>query len=200
MRSADYKSVGGLPKLPGLLFADAVCWYQLANRSYKVTSPRVLYAFRVHATSVTQASNPVRFFDAGRLYLDRLADTNYGRSPQNMAAARHFITVQFNRSYRRFISALIKRSRERQIHEYERINQYLLARVAEGGHLPSIIQYDLNTKVYRLLAQVPVPVLRKSLERALALAKRVRVKLVINRQARKAMSEFWQAGAKHHTT
>lgn len=63
MRSEQYDRVGGIPAFSNLLYADDALWLKLMNNSYKVTSPRVCFAYRLHTGSVSGKPNPERLFD-----------------------------------------------------------------------------------------------------------------------------------------
>lgn len=56
MRSADYDAVGGIPVYPNLFFADFALWLKLSDLSYKATSPRCLFSYRVHPANTSATS------------------------------------------------------------------------------------------------------------------------------------------------
>jgi glycosyltransferase involved in cell wall biosynthesis len=53
MRSKDYDSLGGIPPYPNLLFADFELWINLSKLSYKATSPKECFSFRLHQSTTT---------------------------------------------------------------------------------------------------------------------------------------------------
>lgn len=57
MRRQDYIRVGGIPSYPGLLFADDALWIQLMQISFKATSLRECFAYRVHLKSSSAVSS-----------------------------------------------------------------------------------------------------------------------------------------------
>lgn len=66
MRARDYGRVGGIPDFPGLLFADDALWIELSRLSFKATSPRECFAYRVHTQSSSAAA-------AWKIHLDAMA-------------------------------------------------------------------------------------------------------------------------------
>ncbi len=57
MRSKDYDAVGGIPAYPNLIFADMELWYRLTKISYKATSPKECFSFRIHQSTTTTTSD-----------------------------------------------------------------------------------------------------------------------------------------------
>jgi len=93
-KASDYVAVGGIPDFPGLLFADDALFFRLASRSYKVTSPSVEFAYRVHDSgaslngSVSRNSDYLRALDRWRteilerhpaLIQDEITEVAFGR-------------------------------------------------------------------------------------------------------------------------
>lgn len=60
MRSKDYDNIGGIPNYPNLLFADFELWIKLTALSYKATSPKECFSFRLHQ-STTTVSPDIKF-------------------------------------------------------------------------------------------------------------------------------------------
>ena len=54
-RSADYESVGGIPSYKKLMFADDALWVQLMQSSYKATSDKECFSYRVHSQSTSHS-------------------------------------------------------------------------------------------------------------------------------------------------
>lgn len=79
MRSADYDAIGGIPaRYPNLLFADFELFINLASKSYKATSPKECFSFRLHQ-SMTTTSSDIRFhqaYDIFIAYLEELREEN----------------------------------------------------------------------------------------------------------------------------
>ncbi len=57
MRSADYKRFGGIPAYPNLILADLELWLKLTNISFKATSPKECFSYRVHQSTTFTTSN-----------------------------------------------------------------------------------------------------------------------------------------------
>jgi len=74
MRSKDYDRIGGMPvNYPNLLYADYELWTRLSLISYKATSPKTGFLYRVHQ-SVSRTTNVVQYQDAFITYVDFIAD------------------------------------------------------------------------------------------------------------------------------
>lgn len=63
MRSADFNKLGGMPLYPNLLFADFELWLNLADISFKATSRKECFSFRLHS-SATSTSSDLKFQNA----------------------------------------------------------------------------------------------------------------------------------------
>ncbi len=72
MRSADYDRVGGIPPYEKLLHADDALWMQLMEGTWKATSPRELFSYRLHGQSASGASDPQPYLAALERYHDAL--------------------------------------------------------------------------------------------------------------------------------
>lgn len=78
MRSQDYDTIGGIPLYPNLLFADFELWIELARKSYKATSSKKCFSFRIHQ-STTTISSDIKYHEAFQkfvLFLQRLRKGN----------------------------------------------------------------------------------------------------------------------------
>lgn len=106
MRAADYRDVGGIPAFPGLLYADAVLWYQLAARGYKVCSPKTLASFRIHAQSMHVKSNFLNYYRATKLYYEFLRTGSHLKDTPAMAYAETDRRLQ--NSYRIAVAQALK--------------------------------------------------------------------------------------------
>jgi glycosyltransferase involved in cell wall biosynthesis len=53
MRSKDYNVIGGIPLYPNLLFADFELWIKASEISYKRTSLKECFLFRLHKSTTT---------------------------------------------------------------------------------------------------------------------------------------------------
>jgi glycosyltransferase involved in cell wall biosynthesis len=74
MRSADYDRVGGMPDLPNLIFADYILWIMLSRISYKATSVRECFSYRIHQ-SVSKTTKGEEYIHAFEKYVHFLAST-----------------------------------------------------------------------------------------------------------------------------
>ena len=72
MRSADYDMIGGMPiHYPNLIFADYQLWVQLSSISYKATSIKTLFDYRVHE-NVSKTTNGENYIQAFKVYISFL--------------------------------------------------------------------------------------------------------------------------------
>lgn len=53
IRSRNYDALGGIPSYPNLLFADFEVWISATEISYKATSPKDCFSFRLHQSTTT---------------------------------------------------------------------------------------------------------------------------------------------------
>ncbi len=60
MRSVDFDLLGGMPSYPNLLFADFELWLNLSDLSFKATSSKECFAFRIHQ-GTTSISPDIKF-------------------------------------------------------------------------------------------------------------------------------------------
>ncbi len=154
MRSADYKRVGGFPGFPSLMYADDMTWYRLAAVSYKVCSPRSLFAFRVHEHSASHVVNLYRLYEASKQYLDNLRRSDYFKSADNAAAAHQYVRTTFHGQYHRALVGLMASDDPQRLREYGEVKRRLLAE-AKKDHLFSV--YDLPSRLYEIVARLPYP-------------------------------------------
>jgi glycosyltransferase involved in cell wall biosynthesis len=69
MRSSDFDRLGGMPEnYPNLIFADYQLWVQLSMKSYKATSSKFCFSYRVH-DSVSRLTNGFEYQDAFGKYM-----------------------------------------------------------------------------------------------------------------------------------
>ncbi|HJS54512.1 MAG TPA: glycosyltransferase [Chitinophagaceae bacterium] len=74
MRSADYDRICGIPlHYPNLIYADYELWTRLTLISYKATSQKSGFLYRVHQ-SVSRTTSAVQYQDAFLKYVDFIAD------------------------------------------------------------------------------------------------------------------------------
>ena len=67
MRSKDYDLLGGIPDYPNLLYADLEIFMELTMQSYKVTSPKITFYFRIHQSTTTVSPNIKFLLALGRV-------------------------------------------------------------------------------------------------------------------------------------
>lgn len=81
MRSKDYDFLGGMPiHYPNLIFADYELWTRLSLISYKATSPKVCFKYRIHQ-STSKLTNGDKYQQAFGNYIHFLADAAH-KHPQ----------------------------------------------------------------------------------------------------------------------
>ncbi len=73
MRSADYDRVGGIPPYEKLIHADDSLWMHLMEGSWKATSPREIFSYRLHEQSTSGGTNPLGYLVALESYQEALA-------------------------------------------------------------------------------------------------------------------------------
>lgn len=73
MRSVNYDKLGGIPSFANLLYADDALWMGLMQKSYKATSPRVCFSYRLHSGRVSGAQNFDTLFIGLKQYLSFLS-------------------------------------------------------------------------------------------------------------------------------
>lgn len=74
MRSKDYDSIGGMPShYPNLLFADYELWIRLAAITYKATTQRQCFKYRL-AYSTSRITNGIQYQQAFEQYVYFLRD------------------------------------------------------------------------------------------------------------------------------
>jgi glycosyltransferase involved in cell wall biosynthesis len=79
-RSADYERLGGIPTdFPNLIFADYALWMQLILLSYKATSPKICFEYRIH-NSVSKLTNGELYCEAFEKYILFLTEMKLNHS------------------------------------------------------------------------------------------------------------------------
>lgn len=69
MRSKDFDILGGMPtNYPNLIFADYELWVKLTQLSYKATSDKFCFSYRIHR-SVSKTTNGEAYADAFKKYV-----------------------------------------------------------------------------------------------------------------------------------
>lgn len=160
MRFADYQRVGGFPALPRLLYADAICWYKLAHLSYKVCSPKTLYAFRLHPQSASHNSDLRDFYKACQEYLQTLSQSDYGAAPQNLRLARRYVRNFFNNRHHQVLMSLISSPDPQRLENYRATRKQLQTMSQESALFPID---DLEARIILLAIQAQSPLLQSLL-------------------------------------
>jgi glycosyltransferase involved in cell wall biosynthesis len=57
LRSKDFDTLGGIPSYPNLLFADFELWIKATGFTYKATSNREVFSFRLHQSTTTVSTD-----------------------------------------------------------------------------------------------------------------------------------------------
>lgn len=57
MRFADFKQVGGIPAYPNLILGDLELWIRLTDISFKATSAKQCFSYRIHQSTTFMTSN-----------------------------------------------------------------------------------------------------------------------------------------------
>lgn len=157
--SADFKRVGGFPSIHKLLLADAACWYLLSSLSYRVVSPKYLYAFRLHDDSTTRSSQILDSVTASRQYLEFLAQTPHFNKIENQANAKKFINQFLNGIYKGMLYSLVREPDSGKIVEFYAIKDELLKRRNIDPRLFEIS--GIPVKVYEAIVGIRADWLRE---------------------------------------
>jgi glycosyltransferase involved in cell wall biosynthesis len=88
VRSVDYDRIGGIPPYPNLLFADFNLWLELCRRSYKVTSSKNCFSYRLHQ-SMTTTSPDDKFHQAFEVFVNYLYALKQADPAFNEVINRH---------------------------------------------------------------------------------------------------------------
>lgn len=95
LRSQDYNSLGGIPLYPNLLFADFELWINATTFSYKITSLKECFSFRLHQ-STTTVSADIKMQNAFQQFIFFLKDLKNKNSEFNNAVCKNAIEfIQF---------------------------------------------------------------------------------------------------------
>lgn len=79
MRSSDYDALRGIsPDYPKLIFADYELWVKLISKSYKVTSEKICFSYRLHESisRMTNGEDYQQAFGKYMLFLNSIKDGN----------------------------------------------------------------------------------------------------------------------------
>ena len=73
-RFEDYRTTGGIPPFPNLLYADDFLWFRLASLSGLYCSPDIRFSYRSHSTSAARLSGPDKGIQAACIFLRNLIE------------------------------------------------------------------------------------------------------------------------------
>ena len=90
LRSKDYDEAGGIPDYPNLLFADFELWMEVTKRSYKITSPKECFSYRIHQ-STTKISSDLKMQSAFRRFIEYLGSKKKQDPRIAQAIEKHFL-------------------------------------------------------------------------------------------------------------
>lgn len=92
VRSADYDKMGGIPAYPNLLFADFALWLELCRISYKVTSAKNCFSYRLHH-SMTTTSPDDKFHQAFEVFVKYLYSLKQAEQAFNEVINQHAAAI-----------------------------------------------------------------------------------------------------------
>lgn len=170
MRSDDYRLLGGYPAFPGLMYADYFITYQLAAISYKVCSPRTLFAVRQHESSMSFSVGLAPIFQSSRQYLNALERTTHWTSLEHQASARRGVRILYLSHKHRIQASLIARGNTTDIQQY-RATKSQLQKDNPGDYL--LYGRDWVSLIYEVILGLPRPT-RGLVYRVVALLRKLR--------------------------
>ena len=152
MRAADYCRIGGVPPFPQLIYADDIAWYRLSKLAYKVCSPEIACAFRMHDTNASHLVGVEQWYWAAKAYMLALDEAGYMSDPIRRSAARRFVEFGFNGHAHNELVKLIESGDSAQMAQYRTIKARILADYAEQ---PLFTVYDRPSWVYERVFALP---------------------------------------------
>lgn len=173
MRSKDLLSVGGLPEsFPRLLYADDVTWFRLASLSYKVCSPRRLFAYRIHKSSASHTMDLESQYLASSQYLRFLRTVPFGQSERQLAIAGRYVGRQFRGWHHKLLVDLIDPREERALQDYADLRDRLERLSRQDGLFQAV---DAPCRIYEAVARVRSRTIRRLLLRGILGLRRARM-------------------------
>jgi glycosyltransferase involved in cell wall biosynthesis len=148
MRTADYKSIGGLStELPYLIGADDIAWYNLSSMSYKVCSQKTLFAYRYHIRSASRSIQLLPLSKALKKYLEFLERTDYLEVDIHRRMADQFLRESFTGAYRRRLMDLLLDSDSSRWNDYWATKERLILESETSSFIrlqePSLVILEL---------------------------------------------------------
>jgi glycosyltransferase involved in cell wall biosynthesis len=160
MRSRDFKAVEGFPRLPQLIYSDDLLWFRLACLGGKVCSPRTLFAYRLHRSSLSRGVGLQDLYIASKEYLRVLSHTTYWRDPTNARLARRFVEESFRGRNRWILTELMDSGDPANKSDYRRTKSQVLLQASQD----QLFQVaDWMTSLLELIAMIPLPRTLRSL-------------------------------------
>lgn len=151
LRSKDYKEVGGIPPFHKLLFADIFLFYLLAQKSYKVCSPKIIYAWRRHDSNVTKKASTADLIKALDQYYLALRDVGAFNNAINLENFYQYARGSLVDYFRRDTEAMIFGGESRDLKGYEARLQQIFA---DTQHKPFLEFYKLTFKIQRQIVHI----------------------------------------------
>lgn len=93
IRSEIYDKLRGIPLYKNLLYADDALWLSLMHHSYKATSSKVCFSYRLHSGSASGKPNQEALFDGLKQYLVLLG--NLASEDEDMARVINMYAPQY---------------------------------------------------------------------------------------------------------
>lgn len=88
-RSVDYDRLNGIPtEFPNLMFADYALWIQLTTLSFKATSPKICFEYRIH-DSTSKKTNGDLYCEAFEKYISFLEKIGKKNEEINQVCRNH---------------------------------------------------------------------------------------------------------------
>jgi hypothetical protein len=123
LRTTDFIQLGGMPTLPGLMFADVLLAFWVMQRGDKVASQAYLFDYRYHRHSAARQSSLALMFQASQAYLAALKASPYWESPGQQALAQNHIHHWLVRQHRAILASLLANPQQSQ--DYDRMMAHL---------------------------------------------------------------------------
>lgn len=128
MRSIDFDAIGGMPvNYPNLIFADYHLWVSLSLLSYKATTFKTCFNYRIH-NSVSKVTNGEKYAKAFEQYVYFIADLANTNSLIKQVAERYSydMIMYYTQSLSHRILKTPKESRQINVNEFiDKCREYL---------------------------------------------------------------------------
>jgi glycosyltransferase involved in cell wall biosynthesis len=174
MRGIDYNAYGGIPVYPNLLFADFELWISLTGKSYKATSSKECFGFRLHQ-SMTTKSPDIKFHKAFEQFMDYLARLK--KNNNEFAIVIEKYSLQFIEFYCKGLSHRLLRT-PKQKREGQTVSSFLKSCKSYADMLVPDNNFDPSEKYsIRLAKQIDSNFITRSL---FLLFKKIRPKPILS--------------------